>query len=226
MVQQWGPITVQALQNAWQSFINFLPQLLGGIIIFIIGWIIAKAVGKLVETLLNQIKINEYLKRIGWQESFEKAGIKLNASGFFREFTKWCLIIIFLMISCDVVNLNQLANFLAKVVGYIPNLLFAGLIFIGAVIASDFTYRIVLATSDKTKISYSGLVGTFVRWLIWIVAILIILIQLKITPTLVNAFIFGIIGMFSLGFGLAFGLGAKDIIKDILEELKGKLSRK
>jgi len=226
MVQSWGPATVQAFQNAWQSFIGFLPQFLGGIIVFVIGLIVAKIIGRLVEALLNQIKINEYLKRIGWQESCERAGIKLNASRFFGEFIKWCLIIIFLMIACDVINLNELANFLARVVSYFPNLLFAGLIFIGAIIASDFTYRIVLATAEKTRISYSGLIGTIARWLIWIVAALAILVQLKITPTLVNAFIFGIIGMFSLAFGLAFGLGAKDVVKDALEELKGKFSRR
>ena len=45
MITDWGVVTLQALQGAWQGFLGFIPALIGAIIIFIIGWFISLGVG-------------------------------------------------------------------------------------------------------------------------------------------------------------------------------------
>jgi len=89
---------------------------------------------------------------------------------------------------------------------------------------ADFSYRIVVVSSEKAKISYSKLLGSGIRWAIWVFAILAILLQLGITPDIVRALIYGMIAMITIATGLAFGLGGKDIAAEILKELKDKLS--
>jgi len=59
MIQDWTTVTIQALQNAWQGFLNFIPNLLGAIIVFVIGYFIALAVGKLVAGVLTRLKFNK-----------------------------------------------------------------------------------------------------------------------------------------------------------------------
>jgi len=41
-----------ALVNLWHGFVLFLPTLLGGIILFLVGLIIGNGLGQLVEKLL------------------------------------------------------------------------------------------------------------------------------------------------------------------------------
>ena len=46
--QTWYEVTLAALQSLWQIFVTFIPQFLGALIVFLLGWFIALGVGKLV----------------------------------------------------------------------------------------------------------------------------------------------------------------------------------
>jgi hypothetical protein len=76
------------------------------------------------------------------------------------------------------------------------------------------------------EISYIGFLGTLVKWAIYIFAGLAILLQLGVTPTIINTLIFGLIGTLSLALGLAFGLGGKDAAAKLIEDLKRRISEK
>lgn len=210
----------------WKSIEQFGPLLrvLIAILIVLVGWLVSGGIGQLVTALLNKFKLNQILKRMGWEESLARAEIRLDAPKFFGEIVKWCFVIIFLMVACEVINLPQFSEFLGQVIAYLPNLLVAALIFVVAVFLADFSYRIVVASSEKAKISYSKLLGSGIRWAIWVFAILAILLQLGITPDIVRALIYGMIAMITIATGLAFGLGGKDLAAEILKELKDKLS--
>ena len=45
IVTNWLDTTIMALKNLWLGFIDFIPSLIGALIVFIIGWI--------VKTVLN-----------------------------------------------------------------------------------------------------------------------------------------------------------------------------
>jgi hypothetical protein len=214
------------INTFWQSIEQFgsLIQFLIAVLVVLIGWLVAGGIGQLVVALLNKVKLNQALKRMGWEEALAKAEMRLNASKFFGEIVKWCFVIIFLMVACEVVGLTQFSEFLAKVVEYLPNIIIAALIFVVAVFLADFSYRIVVVSAERAKVSYSKLLGAGIRWAIWIFAILAILLQLGITPEIIKALVYGMIAMISLAAGLAFGLGGKDLAAEILKELKDKLS--
>lgn len=188
------------------------------------GWLISGGIGQIVVALLNKLRLNQILKKMGWEETFSKAEIRLNAPKFFGEIVKWSFVVVFLMIAFEVVGLAQFSNFLGEVVAWLPNLIVAALIFIVAVYLADFTYRIVIASAERAKIRYSKLLGSGIRAAIWVFAILAILLQLGVTPSIVRAIVYGIVAMIALAGGLAFGLGGKDLAQDLLQELRDKIS--
>ncbi|PJA22676.1 hypothetical protein COX58_01525, partial [archaeon CG_4_10_14_0_2_um_filter_Archaea_38_6] len=58
VVIDWFDITASALENLWLGFISFIPRLIGAIIVFLIGWLISVAIGKLVAEVLKRLKFN------------------------------------------------------------------------------------------------------------------------------------------------------------------------
>jgi small-conductance mechanosensitive channel len=73
MVQNWSLITLEALQSLWQGFLLFLPKLIGALIVFIIGWFVALAVGKLVAEILKRIKLDRFFEKTGWKEALRES---------------------------------------------------------------------------------------------------------------------------------------------------------
>jgi hypothetical protein len=226
MIQTWSTITLEALQSAWQGFLLFLPKLIGAIIVFIVGWFVSVGIGKLVAEILKKLKLDRFFERTGWKEALEKAELKVTVSEFIGAIFKWVLVIIFLLASIEILGLVQFAEFLRKIVWWLPNLIVAVAIFVVASIVAEILEKIIKASAKRMEISYVGFLGTLVKWAIYIFAGLAILLQLGVTPTIINALVFGLIGTISLALGLAFGLGGKEAAAKFIEDLKRKLSEK
>lgn len=226
MVQDWTTITIQALQDAWQLLLIFMPKLLGAIIIFVIGWFIAIGIGRIVAEILVRLKFNQIFERTGWKDALEKAELKVNPSEFIGAIFKWILVIVFLSAAVDVLELSQFAVLLNRLIGWLPNLIVAIAIFIVAIIVADIMEKIVRASVKKIGVDYVGFFGAISRWGIYIFAGLAILSQLGVAPAIINTIVVGFVGMVTLALGLAFGLGGKETAAKLIEELKAKISEK
>jgi len=224
MIQDWTAITIQALQNAWQGFLNFIPNLIGAIIVFIIGYFIALGIGKIVAGILTRLRFNKIFEITGWRGALEKAELRVNPSEFVGAIFKWILVIVFLLIAVEILGLSQFAGVLNKLISWLPNLIVAILIFVVAVIVADILDKIIRASVQKIGVKYVGILGGMVRWAIYIFAGLVILVQLGVAQALINTLITAVFGMIALAFGLAFGLGGKDVAAKIIEDLRRKIS--
>lgn len=225
MIQDWYLITQGSLQDLGQSVLFFIPNLLGAFLVFILGWFIASAIGKLIVKTLERLKFNKLFERGGWKETLEKADVKVNVSEFIGAIVKWIFVIIFLLAAVEILGLTQFAGFLESVINWLPNLLVAAVIFVVAVIIADIIEKIVRAWVEQMRIGYASAIGTFVRWSIWLFAILAILLQLGIAPALIQTLFNGFIAMLVISGGLAFGLGGKDIAAEILQDVRNKFQK-
>ena len=226
MVLDWGTVTLQALQSAWQGFLNFIPVLLGAIIVFVIGWFIALGIGKLIAEILARLKFNKLFEKTGWKGALEKAELKVNPSEFIGAICKWILVIVFLLAAVEILGFVQFANFLRSVIGWLPNLVVAIAIFVVAIILADILEKIVRAGIKKLELGYAEFLGAVVRWAIYIFAGLAILLQLGVTPTIINTLVIGFVGMIALALGLAFGLGGKEAAAKLIEKIGEKISER
>jgi len=198
------------------------PPIFWAGLVLLVGIFVAKWLGQISVAFLNKIKLNQVLKRMGWEEALLKIDTRPNAPKFFGEIVKWFFVVVFLMVSFEILGLTQFSQFLEKVLGFFPNIFISCLIFLVAAFLADFSQKIVVGTLEKEKITYSRFVGKWISWAIWLFAILAILYQLQITPSLILVIIIGMVATISIALGIAFGLGGKDLAAKILKELEEK----
>lgn len=223
MLTEWYDITMQSLLNLWQVMVDFIPKLVGALVIFFIGWIVAIAVQKVVVEILKAIRFNQLFEKGSMKTAFEKAEVKVNASAFIGAIAKWILVFVFLLASVEVLGFVQFAEFLRDVLGYLPNVVIAVLMLAATAIIADIVEKIVRVGVEGAKVGYGNLAGAIVRWSIWIFAFLAILYQLRIVPELIQTLLTGVIALIVVAGGLAFGLGGKDIAAEMLRDLRKKL---
>ncbi len=222
-VENWFTITIESLQEMWQSFLTFIPELIGAIIVIIIGWFISVAIGKIVAEILKRIKFDKLFEKGAWKEALSKAKWKLDPSGFIGSIVKWVLFIVFLKAAVEILGLTEFAVFMGEIVMWLPNLIVAAAIFVVAVIVSEYLPKVIRAGAEGMKIKYSHFIEKVVRWSIWVFAILAILIQLGIARTMFMTLFTGFIAFLVIAGGLAFGLGGKDVAAEMLQDLKRKI---
>ena len=223
MILDWYGITAEALGDLWVGFVDFIPRLIGAIIVFVIGWFISVAIGKIVAGILRKIKFNRLFDKGNWKPALEKAEIKVDPSSFIGAIFKWVLVIVFLLAAVEILGFVQFADFLTDVLAYLPNVIVAALIFVVAVIIADIVEKVVRAAVESVRVGYGNLIGGVVKWAIWIFAILAILYQLKIAPGLIQTIVNGVVALIVISAGIAFGLGGKDAAAEALESLKKRI---
>jgi len=223
MILDWADVTVQALQNLWQAFLSFVPVLIGAIVVFVVGWFISIGIGKIITEILKRIKFNQIFEKGNWDEALAKADIKVDASGFIGAIVKWVLVIVFLLAAVEILGFVEFAGFLKSVIGYLPNVIVAALIFVVTVIVVDIVEKIVRVAVESIKVGYGQMVSAVIKWSIWIFAILAILYQLGVARPFMETLFTGLVAMLVISMGIAFGLGGKDVAAEILQDLKRKL---
>lgn len=223
IIQDWSEITLKSLQNLWEGFIGFIPQLIGALIVFIVGWFISVWIGRFIAEILKRLKLDRIFEKTKWQSAFEKAEFKVSVSDFIGGIVKWVLAIVFLLAAVEILGLGQFAGFLKAIVSWLPNLIISAAIFVVAVIIADFAEKLVKAVVGKMEVSYSKILGTIVKWAVWTFAILAILAQLGVAKEIIQILVSGFVALVVISAGIAFGLGGKDVARDVLENLRNRI---
>ena len=225
-IQTWGQAITMALMNLSERFINYFPTLLGAIIVFLAGWIIAITLGRLVAKALRDLRLDKAMEKAGFSRKMSEIGVRAGISDFVGGFVKWFLILVFLMAAADILNLVQVTNFLNSIIFYIPNLVVAVIILAVVFLLGNFVYGVVRGSSLAAGVVSATLLATISRWAIIIFGIFAALIQLGVASTLVSTIFIGIVAMLALAGGLAFGLGGKDEAAMILKKLREEITER
>lgn len=225
MTQDWTYVIANSLQNVWIGFLNGAITVIGALIVFIIGLLVASALGTIVEKIIQLIRLDKLLENIGLREYTDRAGISLNSGKFFKKIVYWLFVIVFLLAASDILGFYSLSSFLNSVLLFVPNVIVAVLIMLAALVVAHFLRRLVISSVKASKLHGAAFLGSLTWWAVTIFGFLAALSQLGIAVTIINILVTGFIAMLALAFGLAFGLGGKEHAAHLISKLRDQFER-
>ncbi len=225
-VQTWADVITFTFQNLWSGFILFLPNFLGALVIFFVGLVIASGIGKVVEKLVDALKLDHLLGQLGLNRLLEKADTRLDSGRFLGVLVQWFFIIVTLLAVSDILQLVAFSDFLSQVLLYVPNIVIAVLIMLAGVVVAAFFSKLVRASVLASRLHSAHFLGALTKWSVLVFAFLAALSQLGVAGALVNTLIMGFVAMVALAGGLAFGLGGRDVAAAWLEKLRSEMSNR
>ncbi len=214
------------MTNCFQRLIEFLPNLLSSLVIFILGFLLGWIIKSIIQKTLEILNTDRFCKRMGITQGLERGGIKTTPTRLLSQISYWFVVITFFIISLYTLRIPAIEDLLEQFFLYLPNVFVSALLIIIGYILSNFAGRATLIASVNSGIKFSGLLSKTVKTIVFLLAFTMALEQLGIgRDTVIVAFtvIFGGI-VFSLS--LAFGLGGKDAAKEYIEKkLKGEAEK-
>ena len=214
--------SVQAsLSNTAAMVIQFLPALIGAIIILIIGWIVGRVGGSIMSKILRKANVDETVGKTDFGMALAKSG--MTVSGLFGSLIKWFIYLIFVMAAVNVLNIPVFANFLNAVVLYIPNLIAGVLVLVVGLIAVNFLMKWIGGMLRGEDVPFTNWIVVGLQALLSLVVIVIALDQWRIQTAIIYTFLvplaWGISAGLAIAIGIAVGVGAKDIVADYLRKM-------
>jgi hypothetical protein len=220
MNQNVGDTIVASINQGLVAAGRFLPNLVAGIIILLIGIVLGSIVKRLLLSLFDGLNIEKHLKRYGIPESPKD---DFTWSNILSEIARWFVIVLFLVPTADVWGLPQVTTLLNSFLLYIPNVVIAAIIGVVGIVFGRIAYDVVRASTRELSPDGSRAIATTAKWAIIIFAVLAMLNQLGVAQDLIRILFTGIVAMLALAGGIAFGLGGKDTARIILESLRKNL---
>jgi len=214
------------LQNLWLTVAGFLPSLVGALLVFIIGLIVAAVLDRVVERLIYYLKVDTLLRKVGVEQVVERTGMKLNSGHFLGKIVYWFFVVAFLLAASDILGFFTLSNFLRDVLNYVPNILVSVLIVLASLVLANFLKGLVRATVMSANMHHAKGLGTLAWWVVFVFGFLTALVQLGVAVSIINTLITGLIAMLAIAGGLAFGLGGKEYAAKALQAVQDEIEHK
>jgi hypothetical protein len=223
-VIEWNNLIFEPVSRMLTRILAYLPVLLGALVILIVGWLIAKAIKRIVDWLLKLIRFDALADKAGISEVLRKGDLKISAREVLSSIVYWLIMIMVLVMTVDALGLPKTSDILASLFAYVPNVIAALLVLIVAMFLASFVSGIVRTAAGNANLPKPEILAGISRWAIIIFAVTIALEQLGIAPLLVAATFNIILGGVCLALALAFGLGGKDAAAKYLDELRKRRS--
>ncbi|HVT01692.1 MAG TPA: hypothetical protein VHE53_05710 [Patescibacteria group bacterium] len=199
----------------------FVPRFLTGLIVLLIGLIIASLVRQILIQIFRFVRLEDLLEKYGVPETRGKDGVSW--TNLLAELARWFIIILFLIPTSDIWGLGQFVVILNNFLAFLPNVIVAVLLLLVGFVVAKLVYDLLLATVSGVSKESAKTIAIIGRYTVVVFAVLIALNQLGIASDLIRILFAGIVAMVALAGGLSFGLGGKDAAREVLNKLAKKL---
>jgi Conserved TM helix len=197
------------LGDAWANIAEFLPKLLGFLLILIIGYFVVKAIAKIVDRVLERVGFDRAVERGGVGQALSKS--RFDASDILSKVVFWALFLFVLQLAFGVFGPNPISDLIHGVIAYLPNVIVAIIIVvIGAAIAAA-VKEIVEASLGGLSYGRGLAIGASVA--ILAVAIFAALDQLNVAPAIVTGLFYALLAIVVGSAVIAIGLGGVDTMR-------------
>ncbi|MBA2284380.1 MAG: small-conductance mechanosensitive ion channel, partial [Ktedonobacteraceae bacterium] len=112
----FGTTIGNALSNALNLIVTFLPRVIGFLVIILVGWLIAYLVSRALTFLLRKLRFDNLADRIGITRFEQRMGVKMDAAGILGTVVFWFIFLIFLVPAADALGLPAVSNVLNALV--------------------------------------------------------------------------------------------------------------
>jgi hypothetical protein len=214
-----------SMQNALDTLVGFLPNLIGFVVILIIGYIVAKVLQALAAKLLGKMGIDRTLGQSEAGRFVDRVLPGASPSRGIARLLFWFVFAFFIVAAIGALRLDALNDFMNSVLNYLPNVIVAVLIFVVAAAVAGLAGS--AASRGLGDTPTGRIVGAVVPALVMVIATFMILDQLQIAGHIVSIAFAATMFAVALGLALAFGLGGRDVARQMLEEAyaKGRAER-
>ncbi|MCB0519629.1 MAG: mechanosensitive ion channel [Lewinellaceae bacterium] len=213
---------IDIVKQVLAKFASALPNLVGAIVIILLGLIISKIVAKTLEKVFSTIKIDRLGEKINETEFAQKSNLKIRLSVFLAKLVYYVLMLIFLMAATDVLGMPIVSEMVSDLISYLPRLLSALVLFVLGIYLAEFVKNIVLATCNALAIPSAKVIANFVFYLIFLTLTISALAQASIETSLITSNLTVILGGVLLAFAIGYGFASKDTMANFLASFYSK----
>ncbi len=214
---EWKDLTYETLSPALGNIASAIPNILGAIVVLIIGWFVRKAARFALKKLFKLAKVNRLSDKINDAKLLGDGNLNIDIEKIVLGFVKWLLLLVFVIIAADMVKLTIISNEIANLLRYLPVLLSAIVILVVGLYVASMIRTTLVKVFKSMAFTGSKVVSSVVYYIMAVFVTITALNHAGINTTIITNNFTIILGAFLLAFALGLGLGSRDVVASLLK---------
>ena len=201
-----------------------LPRVTVAVLIFVAGWLIARAVKWAVIKALKVVSFDELAEKIRINDFLRRGEVKVHLSELVGVFLYWLILLAFLLAVLDLLGMTVAAELLERVLAYVPQVIAGILVLVLGLFFATLVSGVVQTAAANAGMGQAKALGQIARVVVTIFAAVVAL-EKFLSSTIIQTTFNTVVMAFAFGAALAFGLGCKDLagraVQDFVNRLGG-----
>lgn len=225
MVQDWSTEVQTIVESTWDRIVAFVPNVLGSVLILLVGAIIAWVLGYAVTRLLQVAKVQMLADQSKFTDVLKAAKLNADIAELSGTFVKWVVVLAFFVPAASTLQLENVEAFFEGVLVFVPKLVAIALLIMFGYAVADVVSKLVRATVQSVGSVTAKFAELFVKWTMLTAVGITTMWAIGVPQEFTVILFIGAVSMVALAAGLAFGLGAKDHANDLVKHLRSELKK-
>ncbi|MCD5973543.1 MULTISPECIES: mechanosensitive ion channel family protein [Pseudomonas] len=212
----WTQSLVAAMTALWTKVAIFIPNLLGALVVVLLGFVVAKLLETLLSKLLAKVGLDRLMAGTGLTKLISRAGVQVPISTLVGKIVYWFVLLTFLVTAAGSLGLERVSATLDMLTGYLPKVFGAALVLMVGVLLAQLVNGLVRGGAEGVGLDYAAGLGRVAQGLVIIISISVAISQLEVKTDLLNHVIVIVLITVGLAIALAMGLGSRELAGQIL----------
>ena len=211
---RWTTALEHALATLAERAGDLLPRALTAGILLLAGWLLARLLR--TWTARGLARLGRLVDGRPTQSLLRRVGIERPVAELLGAVVYWGVLLLFVTAATDALGLPLLATWLAAASYHLPRILLAILVLIAGVLLGNLGRDAARAAATAAGIAHDALIGRLVQALVVVIALVTAVDQVGVDIRFLTTIILLAVGAGSGSVALAFALGARTAVANII----------
>jgi hypothetical protein len=221
-LRNWTEILLESSQNLINGFVGALPRLVAGMLLLLLGWLLARFLSRMIARALKAVRFNQLMERAQVVEFLQRAKVAQTPSQIVGKFIYWILMLLILVGFAETLKLTIVSQKIGVLINYLPNIFIAFLILIGGLFLANRLKEFIQTSLSSYSVRANRFIGSILYYLLAVFIILTALEQLQFDVALLSSNVMILLGGVALAFAIGYGLAAREIFPNIISSYYSK----
>lgn len=207
---------INALVNILTEILNFIPHLVNGLIILIVGYLISALARWIIRTVLHRLRFDELADRVGITNALSSLGVRLPLSNVIAQIVFFFLLLSFATSAVMLMGLPAIASLLQNVLAFVPRAISAAIIIIFGSMLARFLGETVTNVAGNVNITYNKALGKVIEYTLVAFVVVLAISTMGVDTTILTTAMTILIAAGGLAIALTFAFGAREAARNVI----------
>lgn len=213
--KSWQQVLALTYEQLQHQLVVFAPKLLGAVVLLAVGCLIAFVLAKATRSIIvySQRLLNRLFPTVFVKTEIRFRPANVNA---ISKVVFWVVFLFFIAAGANSLGLDMVSNWMGQLLLYLPKLVVGMLIMVGGYLLSNVIEVMVVSAAESAGSKQAQWIGKITQFAVFFTAIVIGVEQFGINIHFFTQFVIVMSAIIAGGFALAFALGARTLVANII----------